>query len=473
MSTEENTVNDTEWEKNSEDIKYDEIDSVEELEEKKQAYNTFAIDNNNAQNQIFINENAGGIFINFNGNARKIKLDDYKGKKYNLQKSDECIEFVQIYQNSQYLATAIVLSVFKAVFLTDLPDLQDKMYSFLPEHKNKEFAEQEEIYNPYVATNTILAVIGGQIIDVETKESYVIMEGKSVDVLINILKQFPLLHKPIIQFLSYLISEDRYQTKMYCEMLASTLAEIYVLGIMNFRDELIPVLYNNPNRYYLWGRFVCELYEKNDSNASKFLKKWISEQSYRNWRNVCFLYILLKENNYCFPYMDTLREIIDYRIKAGKKADYYFMSLLLIRSSDFADLVCEVFYQLSVKEYSRTQMQKWAHSYLYLVKGSYYRINRYNNELPLVACQNKQQQQNLTKILEAVMASYNLRKQIYVILQTYLKELSLYDYDIKTIKHIAAFCRNLAVNDDEYREEIEEWLSELNKSAAKEVAKFF
>ena len=40
-----NTVTDVEWEKNGEDIKYNEVDSVQELEEKKQAHNTFSIEN--------------------------------------------------------------------------------------------------------------------------------------------------------------------------------------------------------------------------------------------------------------------------------------------------------------------------------------------------------------------------------------------------------------------------------------------
>ncbi len=473
MSAGEDTVTDVEWEKNGEDIKYNEVDSVQELEEKKQAHNTFSIENNNVQKQIFIKENTGGIFINFSGNVKRNIADNYAGKKYNLQNEEECIEFVQTYQTGLYLATAIVLSVFKAVYIADLPALQDKMYFFLQENMCKANSIQEDIANPYIAINTILAVMGGQIIDAESNESYVMLEQQSSDVLVYLLKQFPLLHKPIIQFLTFLISEDQYHTKVYCEMIAATLARICAMEILNFQNELAPVLYDNPYRYYLWGRFICELNTQNENIASSFLKKWVKEQGYQNWRNVCFLYIILKENNYSFPYLDVIRDIIRYRIKNGKKADYHFLALLILRSSDITDIVCDTFYELSKIAGSREQMKKWAHSYLYLVQEAYYGINRNRYDLPLVACQNKKQQSNLKIILETIMANYNLRRQIYLILQTYLKELSLYNYDIKTIKHIAAFCKNLSWNDEGYIDEIKELLSNLNKRAANDVATYF
>lgn len=100
---------------------------------------------------------------------------------------------------------------------------------------------------------------------------------------------------------------------------------------------------------------------------------------------------------------------------------------------------------------------------------NYYEVNSTRMELPLVVCDTKQQQEYLTDVLGEVMTTYRLRKQMYAILQAYLKELSRYEFSEKTVRHMAAFCCNLYSKDREYKEDLEDVLFECHNSAARQV----
>ena len=87
----------------------------------------------------------------------------------------------------------------------------------------------------------------------------------------------------------------------------------------------------------------------------------------------------------------------------------------------------------------------------------------------MVACDTKTQQKLLWPLLRQLMAKYHLRKQLYVILEAYIKEISKYRLSPYMINHIAAHFYYLAGKEKDNRQEVIDFLCRCEGVAAQQI----
>ena len=107
--------------------------------------------------------------------------------------------------------------------------------------------------------------------------------------------------------------------------------------------------------------------------------------------------------------------------------------------------------------------------YINIVRHSYYLVSESFVELPLVACDTKKQQEYIMPVIEQAMSVYHLRKQLYVILKTYLKELSVYEYSERVLNHMCAYFYVMTLSGENYRQEILEILKKSNNRISAQI----
>lgn len=452
-------------------------DNMENLEQAKREANEFNAENNTAQNQVFIQDiGAGGFTINYYGQnmvpfTSKLPVD----KKYDLQKKEECIEFINEFKNSEYFTAAAVLCIFESVVLADLSDLQAKLKEHLPKEEiydsnGKEISTTKK--NPYIALDSIMTVIRGKKFTTENGWQCVSLGQNSKQALNNMLEQFPVLQKAFLDFFIQLLDDYKYRSFFYEPQIARTLANIMSFGTtIDKYNEIFMFLYKNSYNAYLSGRLLYNLYmiKTKEKELKRLIFQWLSFDKAWLWRAVCFCYMLFPENDKSLFLEKELQSALSVKIFSFSNADYDFTSRLLIHSKAFRTMFCNVFYN-SYKESKTTfEKEKLAQIYVKLVKYNYYRVNSNFRELPLVACDTKQQQVFLRDILEKIMLEYHLRKSMYNILKFYLKELSGYDFSQKVIMHLAAFFFNMSITGKDYKEDVIDFLKECDNKAAGQI----
>lgn len=67
------------------------------------------------------------------------------------------------------------------------------------------------------------------------------------------------------------------------------------------------------------------------------------------------------------------------------------------------------------------------------------------------------------------MSLYQLRKQLFIILDAYLKELSTYQYSESVINHISAYFYNISLTGTEYQQDIIDFLKHCPCKAAQQI----
>jgi hypothetical protein len=67
------------------------------------------------------------------------------------------------------------------------------------------------------------------------------------------------------------------------------------------------------------------------------------------------------------------------------------------------------------------------------------------------------------------MSIYYLRKQLYAIMEAYLKELCTYNISHVLVLHIAAFFYNMMETGEEYQEDVLDFLKKSENKLAKQI----
>lgn len=453
------------------DKRFDKSSDIEE-EKRNANQNQFSAQGNTAYTQIFV-QNLGNLNANYKSSLEGFSTKESL-KKYNLRNSDECSEFVEIYKKSDYLAIAIILCTFEVVPLVDLPDLQEKLLGYLPVVETPDSEELEKHHtqsNPYISLNTILAVVGGQKFVTDEGQSCVGLGEDSEQALINILEQFPFLRSSIVSWLIHLHEVHEYRTTFDACQIAIAFSRMISIDIKDAKSRIFAQLYSNPRNVWLLGALAYKLYENTAlrTETENIIVQWINSDSIWLWKSACLTYISLKENNVCVSFDSILVKAISKKFMGFRKNDLSFISRLLIRSLHFRTLIayslCLVYKRLNKREERMTLAQ----IYVNLIRHSYYLVNSFFKELPLVACDTKQQQTYLCQIVSQIMSTYRLRKQLYAIMEAYLRELSKYDFSASTINHISAYFYNMSFADLSYQNDIFFFLEKSKNKAAKQI----
>lgn len=476
-----NNLNETNKEiDNIEEIKEDNINEENEninnqsdLKEKKRTINKLNTYDNLGQYQAFVNS-VDNIVYNIYKQDSKESEPEKSLKKYNLINVNDCSEFVEKYKYSEYLAIAIILSVFEAVLLGDLPELQKTIMEYLPIVRMKDNEEKEEVDtqpNPYVSLNTILMVVNGKKFVTEDGQICIGFGESSVKILINILEQFPMLRSSIVSWLIYLSKVYKYRTAFDAYQIATAFARIVSLDITDAKMRILPQLYLTSNNIGLLSVMVYKLYIDNRliDDVEHILLHWIESDNKWIWKSVYLTYSFIIEKSDNISIESDFKKTLSKKILYLKGSDLYFIAMILHKSKHCRTMVAEIFNSIYNQTNDREKKILISQQYIKLIRDCYYMVDAFFIELPLVACDSKSQQICLTKIIGQIMSVYHLRKQLYAILGAYLDELSSYNFSENIIEHISAFFYNMIFSDCLYKQDVLYFLKNCRNEVAKRV----
>lgn len=454
-------------ERDSEDIEeHETVDSVSDLKQEKHIKNKFHAEGNVAQQQIFI-QNLN--WSNEYQEQRQQKDHCAKvSKKYDLRDARQCTEFIETYGNSEYLAAAIILSTFEVVTLADFSDLQETFMQYLPTVEVREQGETRETgttvssLNPYISIDTIMTVIGGKRYVAKDGQICIGIGNGSKKALFHILEQFPRLRNAIVSWLIHVNETYQYRTYFSAYQITTAFARIASFDMVNAKKRIFTPLYSSPKNAGLLGNLIYKLYKDKETrgDAEDILIQWIQSDSVWLWKSVCLSYSFLAEDQFPVSFESELRESICRRLMQFNRADWSYISALLMNSVVIRSMFADAFSDIYGKLKSRDDRELLAQKYLNLIRRGYYRVNDSKMELPLVACDTQKQQESFRQIIVQVMSVYRLRKQLYIILEAYLNELSLYHFSERMVNHITAYFYLMASSDMSYLQDV---LSFLNK----------
>lgn len=445
-----------------------------EKEKQKQKTNEFNAEGNMAGVQLFI-QNLGSLGMPYKQSSEDIN-SKVSSKKYDLRDSEECAEFVETYKNSEHLAIAVILSTFEVVALGDLPDLQMNLMHYLPLPKMQDEEKEDNYYsqqNSYISLNTILTIIGGKRFITEDGQLCTGLGEDSKQALANILEQFPLLRDPIVSWLIHMNEIYKYRTTFDAYQIVAAFSRVISLDIIDAKKRIFLQLYSNPQNVGLLGSLVYKLYEESvlKDEIENIILQWVKSDSIWLWKAACLAYVFFMEDGVNITFETLLYKAVRRRFFQLKKSDWVFISTLSLQSKYFRTMIAGIFFDIYKKSETREKRVAVAQIYINLLRHGYYRVNAFYMELPFVACDTKQQQKHISQIVAQVMPIYRLRRQLYIILETYLKELSGYDYSAGIINHISAYFYIMASDDRGYQQDILLFLQNCKNKVASQIYK--
>lgn len=448
------------------------IDSSDDLIQEKRRANEFNAEGNIAQYQIFV-QNLSNLNA-FVPNTKTMDMDSSLRTTHNLCELEECIKFIEKYKDGEFLAIAIILSVFEAVPLRDLPDLKSGLMEYMP---SAEILEKEGVethssqLNPYISLNSIIAVIGGKRFVIGNDQQYVGLGEDSKQALLNIWEQFPDLRNSIILWLIHINKIHEYRTTFDVYQMAMAFARVISLDFIDARKRIFPQLYLNKNNVGLLGILAYKLYEnvKLREEMNILLKEWMKSDRNWLWRSASFTYLYFIDNDINFPLETSLKRAILRRFLYFNKSDLRFLAILMFRAKQFRFMCADIFGNAYSKADSQEKKITIANIYIELIRRSYYLVNKTFIELPLVCFDTREQHSCLLPVIKQVMSNYPLRKQLYIILEAYLKELSNYKFSTKVVNHMSAYLYGMALNGLEYQQDIISFLKGCQCKMANQI----
>ncbi|MEH2957586.1 hypothetical protein [Candidatus Merdisoma sp. JLR.KK006] len=463
----------TEDEKSEDILKSEETESLEELTQQKRSEKEFCAENNTAQTQIFINSMNGDL----NWGYRKImeEVEKQKRKKeFDLREREECAEFVERFRDSEYLALALILCVFEAMAVSELPELKSGLLGCLPITPNGDNESRERTnQDPYLSLNTILNVIGGHQFITEDGQKCVSLGENSVQALNNILEQFPTLRNSVVCWLLELSDKYMCRTAFDAYQIAMAFARVISLDIADAKSRIFPRMYSNPGNAELLGTLAYVLYQDTECrrDIKEILSQWVKSDSRWFWKAASMTCLFLVKDNEEFPYEEDLKRAIKRNLSYIQNNEWMFLRELLFSSKYFRTMIAEIFAKTNSEIKSRNGKTELARQYINLIRRCYYKVNSILVELPLVACDAKKQQKFLSEIVKKVMSEYYLRKQLYILLEAYLKEISSYTCSEDVLNHISAYFYNMALSDLEYQQDVLSFLKNCQNSVSEQIYK--
>lgn len=420
------------------------ISSTSDLEqEKKRTVHEVNAHGNTAGTQIII----GHIDeMNFGPRQKRdAPAEPPASQTYSLHTRKGCTEFVEQHKNSEHLAVAIVLSVFELVCLGDLHDLKELLMEELPDAAPAGEETATPARNPYISVDTFLSAIGGEWVTSREGKQYVGLGENAQKAMQNLWEQFPALRDPICRWLVRLCRDYKARTAFDAYQMVCAFARVVALDFEDAQKRMFPRLYSRPENMGLLGNLVCKLYGEASlrGELEKLLRGWLGTRDSWLWRPACLACSFLMPGLDEKRFGSALAETVNYCLSRLTRNDSAFLAILMLQSEYFRSMLARLLGRRMRKADNHIERLAAAQTYLYLLRSCYYMVDAQHPELPLAACDTKEQQQALSPVLAEVMGQASLRKQLYAILRAYLKELDRYQYPDYLFNHLCAYFYNM------------------------------
>lgn len=448
------------------------ISSSSDLEqEKKREVYEFYAQGNTATTQIFIGHLGSMDLAPWQ--KRCTQSAPPASQTYSLHTRQGCREFVERYKNSEYLAVAIVLSVFELVCLGDLHELAELLMEELPDAAPAK-EDVPPARDPYTSVDTYLSAIGGEWFTSQERKQYVGLGENAQKALQNIWEQFSGLRDPICQWLVMLCQSYKAHTAFDAYQMVCAFARVACLDFEEALKRIFSRLYSSPENVGFLGNLVCKLYEKASLRGTldELLQGWLDAKGSWLWRPACLACSFLMPGLDERRFTPALEKVVSSRLNNLTKDDSMFFAILMLQSKYFRDLLPRLLSRMVRRAGNRERRLATAQTYLYLLRSCYYLVDEQRPELPLAACDTKGQQEALTPVLVEVMGHVGMRKQLYAVLRAYLNELNRYRYPDNLFHHLCAYFYNLILSAPAYRPDIMEFLSSFRGKPGRRLCEY-
>ena len=418
------------------------IETADELLKEK-ADNEFIARENTAQIQIFV-QNA-----NFDNKAdikQVLDLVNAGGenkKQFDLRTMEDCAEFFDTCKQREYIALAIVLSVFEIVPIGDYANMKDVLMEYLPpvlqaNQEGKEMYVQQT--NSYISLNSALSVVRGKIFITDDGQRCIGYGEGGKEVLSNIWVQFPDLRKPMINWLIRVYETFEYKTSFEVYQVVCAFTRIITEDFQYSQRQVFEKLCEEPDNLGLIARLAQELLEDKrfERDVLNMVLRWMKSESEWLWKAALLVCIHTYGTDIDGQLHKTMIHAMKGRMFALRNSDFQFISLFAGNARNVRTIMAFVFYEL----YQSDNMQgeeRLARIYLKMIRYGYYQVNRNKISLPFVTCDSKEQMESMQFVLTYIMTRYDLYRQLCRLLQVYLEEISDYDVSSGMLKRLTGF----------------------------------
>ncbi len=449
----------------------DPIRNSDDLEKEKRAARDFFAENNIGGVQFFIQSMSS---LNFGHSPTPAGTGEKApNRTYRLECPEDCSAFVECYKDSQYVVTALVLSAFELVRLSELPKLTDTLTELLPTAvpADAENPPARTAADPYVSIDTILLVIGGKRFVTKEGLQCLKLEKDPQQVLRNFWEQFPMLRGPVSKWLVQVCRSSKFRTAFDLYQLVVACSRVISLDFQDAKEQIFPLFYSDPSTTSLLANIVGNLYEDAAlrQDLDNMILDWLCSSGVWLWRPACLACSFLMPVVNLGVLEPHLEKAVRKRLTRMTKSDSVFAAVLLGQSEYFRTLFAKLFGQAVQNAHDQKGRMDVAQTYLYLLRNCYYMVDSSQPELPLAMCDNVGQQRSLTPILRQIMSTFSLRRQLYAVLRAYLNEISRYPDSSWNFNHICAYFYNMARSAPECWQDVLRFLAECKNMLARRI----
>lgn len=440
---------------------------------KEKADNKFIAHENEAQIQIFV-QNAN--FDNKTNIKQVLDMVNAGGgneRQFDLRKMEDCAEFLETCKKREYIALAIVLSVFEIVPIGDCANLKDTLMEYLPailqadQDGNEKYVRHT---NVYISLNTALSAIRGKIYITDGGQQCIgYGEGGEV-VLSNIWTQFPDLRKPMINWLIRVYEMFEYKTSFEVYQVVHAFVRIITEDFQYSRIQVFERLYAEPDNLGFIARLAQELLEDKRFKPEilNMVLRWMESESNWLWKSALLVCLHTYGPDTDRQLHKAMIHTMKGRMLGLQNSDLRFISLFARNARNVRTIMVLIFYELFQSDNTHVK-EKLAQIYLKMIQYGYYQVDRNKIDLPFVICDSKEQVEKMCAVLVYIMSRYDLYRQLCHILKVYIEEISNYDISSRTLNHLTAFFYILTRDVVDYQMDILLFLSELKGCFAKKI----
>lgn len=480
--TEDSSPDDAEKKENTQNFFKNVLKTSGDIAKEKQIYNSGNYIGNNQAKNLMIIENAvinGGMSLN-DYNIKDVTTNVRNvDKVYDLSIAEEFAEFGEKVKGGEHFAVAVILCVFEYVELDDLQDLKLKLLNEFPKTIDEEGNEIAIRQNPFISIDSLLKTINGKMFVLDNGTNCIGLGKNRPQALKNLWQQFPSLRSSIARWMINVSDTFQYRTNFKTAQITNAFVNVLKMdfnaGVNHFFQRFV----SDSEKYILLGLIAIELY--NDINYRQkilpFIKQWADSSSSWKWKSALYVYSNIKYEERDAEFDNKVRKSIINLYSMIERDDWRkenmtYIRILLISFERTRTLISEVLNEWINNMHGYKNKQMICIWYLELLTYEYYKISGNQPNLALVVCDKKQQLENLLPVVNATLQIYDARKCLFLLLESYLKEISKYDITKKTLNGLKAFFQLTYENNPRFQRDIILFLRKCNCRLADEIKNF-